>query len=504
MDTSVRLPQKLDRRDAWCAAALLPATVLFLLVCSFTTSPLTPNYYSNDPAFFTLMGRAFLNGKFPYVDFFDMKGPVIFFLEALGQAICLGRTGGFILQTVFDFCTALLLFLTARLFVSRFRSLIAVLLAFVFFASTKPENMTEEFSLTPVCLCLYLALRVCLRQEDGDKSDHPPVYAFIYGLCSGFILWLKVTHGVLIFAVVLYYTCSLLYNRKIKLLLYNALAFIGGLAAVTVPLLIWFAAHGALYDLMEGTFIVPIVYALNGVSGREDMAWIKFALRLSPILAVVVAIVMFRLHRQRLGRMLLCCCVMSIVGLVPGNGYSHYFTLEVPYITLGVALVFQFLRDRPAERPWLRPLVIMGAVLYCVCLVLVSGHFWRRALNSAIDPDLIRVNRVYAAQGAMIPPQEQDSVLVYAGAYAPCWYEVTGLLPCYKHCAYEYISLSDKLIEDYTQMLNTDPPRWFAVRANLHDYSVLDCTVKAVLEEKYEQASERGGGIILYHLRDDA
>lgn len=458
MDTSVTVSRRLDRRDAWCAAALLPVTVVFLLIFSCATSPLTPQYYSNDPAFFTLMGRALLHGKVPYADLFDMKGPMIFFVEALGQAICLGRTGAFVLQIVFDFCSILFLFLTARLFLSRPGAFASVFLALLFFSFTKPENMTEEYCLAPVCLCLYLAVRTCLRQEDGSLDGHPPVYAFVYGLCGGFILWTKVTHGAIVYAVVLYNTCSLLRRGKYKQLLSNALAYIGGLAAVTVPLLVWFAAHGALHDLLEGTFLVPLAYAVKGVSARGDKAWVKLILRLSPILAMLTALLLFRSYRQRLGRLLLCCGVVSILALIPGNGYSHYFTMAVPYVTLGAALVLRFLRTKPCEYPRLRPLVIAGSILYCASLTAAAGFFGHQTIGAALDPVNARINAAYASQGALIPPQERDSVLVYAGDRAPIWYEVTGILPCYKHCAYNYMLLSDELVQDYAQMLETSPP----------------------------------------------
>ena len=78
--------------------ALFLLSFLFLLVFSLWTSPFYKNWYGCDASFFTMAGRAILSGYVPYRDFFDLKGPYFFFIEALGQLIVKGRTGAFVMQ----------------------------------------------------------------------------------------------------------------------------------------------------------------------------------------------------------------------------------------------------------------------------------------------------------------------------------------------------------------------------------------------------------------------
>lgn len=67
---------------------------LFLLILSFVfvsifcpvSSPITI-CYTGDSSIFMTMGRLFIDGKIPYVDFFDHKGPVIILIEAFGQIL---------------------------------------------------------------------------------------------------------------------------------------------------------------------------------------------------------------------------------------------------------------------------------------------------------------------------------------------------------------------------------------------------------------------------------
>lgn len=494
--------QKLDKRDIWCLAGLFAGVIAFLLVFSTATSPLAPQWYGWDSAFFLLMGKMLRAGKLPYVDIFDMKGPIIFFLEALGQSIASGRTGAFCLQILFDFATAALLFLSARLFLSRGRSLFAVALSFVFFSITIFHgNMTEEYCLTPVALCLYLALRFLIQAPEAGSRPHPPACAFVYGLCSAYIIWIKVTHGALIFSIVLYFVCSLLWEKRFKALLCNALAYVAGLAVVTVPVLVWFARHGALYDLVYGTFIVPFFYASGGMAGRSLWDWFNILKDVSPILIVLGLILVLGLYRQRLGRMLLCCGFFSLLALLPGEAYAHYYTMAVPFVILGVVLVFRSFGQTPGKI--LGILIKAGAVVYVVVLVGAAVFFGAQSLSAALDPAVEAEARDYARQGAMIPPEEQDSVLAYAGNIAPRWYMTSGLMPCYRHCAYVYIELAQEMVEEYARMLEESPPKWFAVSDGLSpNGSPLDQIVLAALEEKYDLAAgPDGGSVALYRLK---
>ena len=70
---------------------LLAIAVGFTLVFSVSTSPLYPKYYGatelidgGDSLQFQQIGKGWLEGKVPYRDMFDHKGPIIFLLICWG------------------------------------------------------------------------------------------------------------------------------------------------------------------------------------------------------------------------------------------------------------------------------------------------------------------------------------------------------------------------------------------------------------------------------------
>ena len=76
------------------------AGFLFLLLQSVSTSPLFTWSYI-DSTIFRLMGLSLVRGGNLYLTTMDSKGPVLFFIEALGAWISSGIIGIFLVQYLF-------------------------------------------------------------------------------------------------------------------------------------------------------------------------------------------------------------------------------------------------------------------------------------------------------------------------------------------------------------------------------------------------------------------
>lgn len=499
--------QKLTRRDLWCILGLLLAVIPFLLVFASATSPLT-HWLGWDSSIFTLLGRSLLEGKTPYADIFDIKGPMIYFIEALGQLMAPWRAGSFLLEIPFDMLSVLFLYLTARLFLSRGKSVAAVGLSFCFLAATfMCGNLTEEYCLPADALCLYLALRLFSGRWDG-KADNPPAYAFLYGVCCAYTIWIKITHGALIFGIVLYFSCSLLWQKKFKLLFQNAAAFLAGIALVTVPIIVWFVGHDALQDMLFGTFIAPLRYADLTAEHRTLSDYLNLGKDLAPVLAVAFFVILFRLYRHQLGRLLLCCCGVSAAALMPGASFSHYFMVLTPYIPVGTALMLGCRRGEGESSPGTKRLANILFAAYSVVLFIagayLGGVYSAKYLLPSIDQTAIDELDAYTQQGAMIPEQERDSVLLYAGSTASRWYEANRIIPCYKYCVSYFITQTPEAIEDFSTLMKTDPPLWLAT------YSGFPVPGEGFIGILYDALTEKydlvisGANISLFRLRDGA
>jgi hypothetical protein len=111
---------KIDKNSLLDYGILVLMAVLFLLVFAYGTSPLfIDNYGISDSAIFLLIGKGITAGYIPYVDLFDHKGPVMFFIEALGWSIWPNRFGNFLVQWFFMGVNLILIFKMGRLFLAK-------------------------------------------------------------------------------------------------------------------------------------------------------------------------------------------------------------------------------------------------------------------------------------------------------------------------------------------------------------------------------------------------
>ena len=240
--------------------AVFLVSFLFLLVFSLWTSPFYKNWYGCDASFFTMAGRAILNGYVPYRDFFDLKGPYFFFIEALGQLIVKGRTGAFVMQVLALFATLIIMIKTCRLFLSCKKTAVIVSFFLFFHASTLwGGNTLEEFMLPLNLLAIYLTVK-----DIKGNARIRPLTAMITGGCFGVILFAKVTVGApiigLVIAIIIYFTRS---KRIFELVSYLIYALFGVLIAIT-PVFIYFYYHKTLTDMLYAVFVFAFKRSLEG------------------------------------------------------------------------------------------------------------------------------------------------------------------------------------------------------------------------------------------------
>ena len=217
--------------------SILLISVGFLMLFSLWTTPLLPKWYGCDASFFSMVGRGILNGWVPYEDFFDLKGPYFFFLQAVGQLFCRGRFGIFLLQVPFLFFSLLLIYRMALLYLSK-KQAVFVLAVFLFLhvAMLWGGNTLEEYCLPVNLFCMYTAMKI----NQDDSYDELPQYAFVYGICFGFITFCKITAAAPVIGVTVAYGLLLLLQKKYKPLAKYILGFLAGLFVIFLPLLIYF------------------------------------------------------------------------------------------------------------------------------------------------------------------------------------------------------------------------------------------------------------------------
>lgn len=320
-----------EREGFVCAFLALYALIL-LLWYSFTTSPLY-NRIGFDSEIFKVIGIGILEGKVPYRDLFDHKGPVIFFINALGQLIAPGRTGLFLLQTVSFSCAFALMYKISRLFSSVKKSVAVVLLIGLFMtAFGVGGNQAEEWELPWQLLAVYLALKYLLGFE--KNPIHPPVYTLIYGICFGIVSFTRLNDGALIAGMMIGFAAFLILKKQQKQLPLNIALFLLGWALTAVPILLYFGLNGALSEFFYGSYTHNFLYAADKYS-------LKNALIRIAQLAVPFAVLFFDVIRYRRTERIPVVTGLVSAALTMGGGlHWYYYWTVIPLLLLDFNIIF--------------------------------------------------------------------------------------------------------------------------------------------------------------------
>ena len=229
-------------------------STLFLLICS-RSSPLYPmNDWEDVHIFFTL-GRSVTDGLVLYRDVYDQKGPLLYFLFTL--ASCISRTtflGVFVMEAVTF--TAFLYFSAkcAVLHLGRTPALYAILTlmapALTLSTSFANGSSAEQYCLWIIPFSLYLIEKALHESRRLRASE-----AFAIGACAGWALYIKFTILGFFFGLALYVLIwYVVYEKGARDLMSAIFSFLLGIAAVSVPIFLYFLANDAIPHFLTGYF----------------------------------------------------------------------------------------------------------------------------------------------------------------------------------------------------------------------------------------------------------
>lgn len=471
---SMVLSRKMKYDRIFFFVILMFISVVSLLFFAFYAGPFTENLVGYDAAFFRMVGQGMTKGMVPYVDFYDMKGPYLFFIEYMAQLICYGRVGIFIVECVNLF---LVLLCTAKIFelhkvnstyIQKLFYLLPVLC--VYLVTLQGGNTNEEFSLLPLMIALYLCLKYINNCNSGKTKRNSPLSALIYGFLFGFLFFLRVNNSAFLLVSAFVIVVCLITYKEYKNLLWNSLAFVIGLVLVSVPVLIYYGVHNAVDVMFDSMFTLGFRYS-GGLSVQDHLRFYVLAIP-KFLLAFFPCFILVLFRKKRFGKKLVLYavlgCVVTNIALAVGRLYFHYFLLLIPLLVLGEYLLLYATDDKePACR---RRRVTSGAVLFVMVGILV-GYFCKFTYFDSLHPSPgeVVISYTQAADDyianskelcSCINPDEKDSVYTYG--LSSMFYVYNDLFPCNRYCDWQkdYIRLIPSIRDELMDMLETDPPKW--------------------------------------------
>ena len=429
----------LESKWIYLLIALIAFT--FILFLSRTTS-IKYNQLGADSSVFRMMGYVIKEGGIPYVDYFDHKGPILYFINTLGEIIS-PRWGVFILQVISCFFVMLLWYKTARIFLKPTYSLLAFFLAVAMWSGIyEYGNLTEEYSLLPSSLSIYLALSYLAKKE---TSPHPCWLSLVYGLCFGIMFYIRPNDAVIqcggvMVGVFLY---LIFIQKSYKNAILNALTFLSGFILISLPIIIYFSYHDAINEFLFGLIGFNLNY--NGGIINNILTY-GFTIALIALCAIPIILAYSSNHKETLW--ILYPITFLTILFFGRNGYPHYYMSLMPAIFV-LTFTLLFLQQN-------QYLVLMTIIL----IIMIPNRFGGKSkifqyadlsytaikneIKSLARGSLIqRTNKAFEETEklfALIPNEEKDSVWNYNDKFSTMFYhnKIIAQNPVVPVVAYQY------------------------------------------------------------------
>lgn len=336
------------------SAIVIALAVIGSLLVLLPSSPINMPLTYRDSGMFLYAGWQILEGKIPYRDVWDLKPPVIFYLNAAGLAIANNsRWGVWLIETAFLSFTVLTGFSLMR---DAFGALPAIISSSVWLLSLvfviDGGNLTEEYALPLVFGCFWLVY-------NAEKRGSYRWYGYLIGVLCGIAFFTKQNTIGIGFSIILYMVLSsLLSHHKRKLLTDLLLVICGGLTVVVI-IISYFAVYGAVHDFWKAAFVYDFVYCTRENLLKSIISVILTGFQLLSITKIITfalagwgtGLFYLILKRKVLDKNIITIIAIGVIDLpielllvsTSGRTYPHYYMMLLPVSAILAGLLVHVL-----------------------------------------------------------------------------------------------------------------------------------------------------------------
>lgn len=334
-----------------------------------------------DSGFFMFTGRELLRGKELYTQIWDSKGPLVFFINALGFWLGSGsRWGLWFIELILLIIDLSLLYSVLSKKWGHAVALFGITAgAFTLSMVFGKGNTVEEYSIFFSIISIYFYY-IGLSKKDHLLSD----IGIGASLAASFHLRVN-NIGVEVVIILLIIIQS--WSQKSFKAIWPRIAWIFlGIVLVNIPILLYFYLHGSLEEMLTASIFYNFSYAgmvdsssflgriiisslLPGISYFKGWSYV-FGLGYAA--CIYYAIRGWRNHDsdQIVVLTLVLFPVEIVLSSISGRGYGHYFIMWIPVIILSYAMLFRFVEEFILSKELLQSIKTNNKV-YATALILV-------------------------------------------------------------------------------------------------------------------------------------
>ena len=385
--------------------------IISLLIIAFLICMKSPNDIfsvgnapSTDSSVFQYIGTSMAKGYIPYLELFDHKGLLLYFINYIGISISTSA-GIWLIEFAFMFVSLLSAYRLARKFASKPISLLIVVIAFSqLYYYFEGGNLTEEYALPFLLISLNIFFDFFLnpikylnsKQKEKTKGLKLDFKLFnipvcICGICCACVLFLRANMISVWIVFILMVLIYCIVQKKYIEIAKFAISFLTGILIVSIPMIIYLAKNGALESFVNAYILFNMKYSSHNTKTQRLTAFIHFFNTAITILAFIIIIM--KIYNQikkkeqwyfNLGYFIYMLITLALIGM-PGNIYGHYGMVMIPALIYPYCIMYQFLEEKEMKSKAIN-LIVTAYLLYTI-IVPVGIEFTQDCINDIANRD---------------------------------------------------------------------------------------------------------------------
>lgn len=432
-------------------------SIAIIFALSFELSPIAAQRPGTDSSVFIYIGQKMIQGQLPYLDVFDHKGIILYFIQYLGLKLAQGDfVGVWILEVVNLFITFLYMRKIAGLITDN-KVLVYLSLVLVFFcgqATFEGGNFTEEYALPWIAMALYIFLKYM-----HDEKYHF-FEIFILGVGFAVVAMLRINMIAVWCAFIPVVIVHMLRKKEWKCLISCVIGFIAGNTFVLLPILLFLYKTDSLQEMLQCYLLFNFSY-----TGEQATVFnfIRASCRFAYLLKEGLLIVILSIWSYKKNKLYLYNVWFAFVSLpfmlMSGRLYAHYAIVLVPALVIPCICILIIINEMLKEKYQIKK-QIKNWFINVICLGILFGLLGISIAENVLTKDLI-ISKEPAVDNAVeylkVNTKKTDNVLVL-GSKVRCYL----LSDRYYNNKYFYqlpiVNLSDKIYLELKEEMINDLP----------------------------------------------
>lgn len=454
---------------------------LSYLGCIFS---LNSNPFSNflpfhDSSMFIYFGKAMAQGYTPYVDMFDHKGIVLFWIEQLGVSISQNSVGIWLVEISFLLITFIFLIKTVKLFTKNLiiAGMSLFLNSWIFISASQGGNFSETYALAFISISLFLFSKFIF----GNKLTN--LELSIIGITGALTFFTRANMISLWIVMCIAILIKLISIKQYKeLLRIICWIFLGGVLVCGI-IVVYGLVNNSLSEMFYQTFKLNIQYSSgNGILDKYKTA-VSFILYMKDnniLIFLAFTVLIYALCKEKKLKneivlfylLIVYAIVTFMMVILSGRYYLHYFIIMIPPLVILFGLAFTWLQRnwQVHTMTWL----MIGVVIFTLGNSVASG------MNIVVDRNISTTNQKLVSLETNISryiknnSKSQDKIYVHAlnaniyllsNRFSNSKFFVLPSL--------DYTKFPD-LQKEFKEDMVSNPPKFIVLKKSIYESSKLD------------------------------